>query len=204
MAVPLPLIIGVTSAPKKVLSYRWKIEEAQLLMENQDTRGLPSPEFKVHLPNPDKLKKDKEAYFRCSVHYELNKAQSNVDYDLHLSLWNEKKEPSSQPQQDSGPVKVLITDLKICVVDCETNKSIDTYKESDRMCDLNGPLKEVFNIIVKNPEKCLRSNMLIIQVNATLLCPNDLVQTTSACKQPTPDCFRDHLDPRYLRERAIR
>ena len=152
-----PLVVGITSLPKKPLSYRWAITEAKSFLAGLDKEGLKSPTFFTS------SQKNRSQHIASELSWHLLIKQEYKR--ILISLQRERHTSSS----------VIISDCTLSIVDSEM-KAITTKTAPDSQSDVTFSNLFEFSDI----DKYLYNGTLTIQVNATLCfyCPTEKVYET--------------------------
>lgn len=158
--VPVPLVLGTTLLPKRVLSYRWVIADAKVFL---DKRGsLESPKFSVVLP------RKAESTSQTTL-WNLGFGK-NSNGTMYVYLYYNKREGATNAA--SNVSTVCIPECTYTIINCETNESMYTTTVSLGNLSINDTSTSLqgFNISI---ESYLCNGTLTIQVNATILCYTD-------------------------------
>ena len=201
--ISTPGTIGSTSLPKRSLSYRWVINDAQVFLKN--ATDFRSPMFEVNLPLRETsqriskwqlvIKKTVPASFKLYLYYTKNiigtLSNSTVAKGQTKPLFNQSmpsgyaKPPAllfATPQTNtvvsslgSTASKILISDCTFSILDSSTNKVKHSATAATRECVVGVQMEDFGVAIIKQDEltKYLDGHTLTLQVNATLLCLTD-------------------------------
>ena len=164
LLISTPEVFGSTSLPKRSLSYRWTINDAQVFLKNA-TAGFRSPKFKIDLPLRETSQRVSE--------WQLVIKKTVSTFSLFLC---KTMLPYSFKQQESTCSKILISDCTFSILDSSNNKVKHSATVATRECVV-GVQMEGFGVadFIKQDEltKYLDGHTLTLQVNATLLCLTD-------------------------------
>ena len=205
MALPIstPGTIGSTSLPKRSLSYRWVINDAQVFLKN--ATDFRSPKFEINLPLRETsqrvskwqlvIKKNASSFslFLCYAknttctqslplssqninQFGIHQTQTSTGLVLSSQLPRTRMAPSTVSSLGSTASKILISDCTFSILNSSTNKVKHSATVATRECVV-GVQMEDFGIanFIKQDEltKYLDGHTLTLQVNATLLCLTD-------------------------------
>ena len=119
--VPKPLVVGATSLPKSVLSYRWVIHDAKVLLE----AGLQSPTFYTTL-----LSESESSHCQLTSSWHMGVREGSI------SLWQEDTLQEAEDDNDStaafdidsdvGKSDIWISQCTFTIVNSETLKALRT------------------------------------------------------------------------------
>lgn len=161
--VPVPLVLGTTLLPKRVLSYRWVIADAKVFLDK--CGNLESPNFSVVLP------RKAESTGQTTL-WNLRFGK-NVNGTIFVYLCYNKREGATNAASNIVST-ICILECTFTIINCETNESMYTITVSlgdlsigDSRYSLGG-FKTPSSI-----ESYLCNGTLTIQVNATILCYTD-------------------------------
>ena len=190
--------VGYTTFPERILSYKWVINNAGIVMNNLDAvrtigyQGLTSPTFSVTVPSQD---------LRTTWYLRLHESEleSRSWFSIHLCL--------NVPSTNTATVwsRILMPDCTFSILDSKNevkhtaemaSKVFSVGYYMDKKNDLS-----VDDFLAKdNLTEFLYNDSLTIQVTATLVCLTQPTETThEACATP-PDDIRQQMRSLYEEE----
>ena len=192
-----PTVIGSTSLPKRCLSYRWVINDAQVFLKNINAapygttriRNFKSPEFEVDLPLRD-------VYRRVSK-WQLMITKSTASFSLFLCKLDHSKSAKVAST-------ILISDCAFSILNSSTNEVKYSATVATRECVVGDCVEmEDFGVShfikpLSELTKYLDGHTLTLQVDATLLCLTDYSECVETSNRLVPaDNIREDIKSLY-------
>ncbi len=186
-----PLAFGSTTLPKIPLSYRWDITDVETFIDK--TSLLCSPSICTTLP----LSSHNQAYWRLTLEKKFNLLDAvnwSAGKELHVCLQQDCTDhtakgsragaPQLKPttgkpssaQQAPTPSRVLVSGCNFFILNPKTNKAVFTATAPNMECEIGGKQNggyirlQSVRVHCSDLPKLVHNNVLVIQVDATILC----------------------------------
>ena len=163
--VPVPLVAATTLLPKRPLSFRWAITNAEVFLENK-SEPLKSPTFTITLP----LRTESEDHQHQTVTWYLTAQNVYNSSNIYLC---QAKSPNAIP--DGKSHKIVVSECTLSFIDSQMRAAL--HKDLGcATCDVHAPKDtQVCCLYSSSYSSYIYNGTLTIQVNATLLCYTDQV-----------------------------
>lgn len=177
-------VVSSTTVPKVTLSYKWSISDAQVFL--QHCKELRSLTFSLFLPvsKADRHTKDSSWHLliekgtRTEYSGEHPRTRKSVVPYVHISLCQGDKDISKYEPKRS--ISVLMSGCVFSLLNPGTGEILCS-RDHSRPCwlEINKSVKTCCKSTFQHEEffKCIIDDVLTIQVNATLRCCADPVET---------------------------
>ena len=177
--------LSTTSLPRRLLSHRWVITDAKIFLEKKGTDGLRSPNFSVLLPK--NLASGEKQEQTTIWHLQ---AYKNGDY-FYIYLCQGSREAVGKSAKPSGDAsKVLSADCTFRLLDFETGEIVFTKASQSgsclerKICNESPGSCGYATLKYADVDKYLCRGTLTIQVESTLLCLTDPMESAHEQRKP--------------------